>query len=555
MERTILALSAASGLASWLFFHVFPVRGDHAAIFYGALVLSVYAAAWFMDSETPLALTTTVSGLYAAFTGLFTILYRISPWHKLYYYPGPFLYKMSALTLVPVCLKGKRNTVFDQLHARYGDFVRVGPDSLSIKRKSGSTIIYGAGTHMEKTDSYIRPGHPEAAGLFFKLPSRELHAERRRVWSPAFSSAAIANYIPALEQRTWELMHCIERRQAASGDGYLDLSKALCHWAYDFACDTVFGGLVSVGVMKSGDPDLIVDGHKRATVLLDSFGQSPWLTDIAWHLPIARSQVRLINRLAQMTEKRIRMDSETTMRDITSYFLDAGAHRPPLEDIKLDTLIAIQAGFESPSTTASLACYFMLSTENGQQWDRLRDELDATFSDPLGPLSSDILAQLPYLNAVINEALRLGLANYVPRVVGKGGVMIDDRYIPEGVNVALAAYSLQRSPENFYPDPLEFRAERWLPGGLGSNSITDKSVLYSFSSGPYACIGKGLAYQEMRMVLARLVLTFNLELAPDFDPNAFRKGILNARTTLFKVPLRMRAHRRPGITLPDPQQL
>ncbi|KAJ7364505.1 cytochrome P450 [Mycena albidolilacea] len=553
MEGIILVLSAAGGLASWLFFHFIPVRGDHAAVFYAALVLSVYAATWVMDSETSLGLTAAVSGLYTAFTCLFTIIYRISPWHKLANYPGPFLYKISALALVPLSLQGKRNIVFDQLHAQYGDFVRVGPDSLSIKRKSGNTIIYGAGTHMEKTDSYIRPGHPEAVGLFFKLSSRELHAERRRLWSPAFSSAGIANYIPVLEKRTWQLMHCIERRQAHSADGYLDLSQAFCHWAYDFACDTVFGGLVSVEVMKSGDPDLIVDGHKRATVLLDSFGQSPWLTDIAWHLPIAKSQVRLINRLAQMTEKRIQMDSDTTMRDITSYFLDAGAHRPPLEDIKLDTLIAIQAGFESPSTTTSLACYFMLSTENGRQWDKLRDELDAAFPDPLGSLSTDVLAQLPYLNAVINEALRLGLANYVPRSVGKGGVMIDNKYIPEGVNVALAAYSLQRSPENFYPDPLEFRAERWLPGGLGPNSITDKSVLYSFSSGPYACIGKGLAYQEMRMVLARLVLTFNLELASDFDPNAFRKGILNARTTLFKVPLRMRAHRRPGITLLDPQ--
>ncbi|KAJ7149971.1 cytochrome P450 [Mycena filopes] len=550
MDHYILEISAAAGFASWAFFHYFPMRGDHVALAYGAAVFAVYASALFAAVGAPVAVTIKISCVYAWSTLLWTALYRISPWHKLADYPGPFFWRFSSLPLVLASFRGKRYILLDKLHEKYGDFVRIGPDSLSIKRKSANTIIYGAGTHMEKSDSYATPGHPKAVALFFKQATRELHTERKKVWSPAFTGPSIANFLPVLEKRTTELLHCLERRQKESPDGYFDISKALSHWAYDMTSDILFGGCISLELMQSGDPDGIVEGGKFATVLLDSFGLSPWLIDLAWHLPVGKAQVRLRDECAQMMQTRVQKDSEVMMRDITSYFLDAGDARPPLEDMQVDAVVATQGGSDNTSTTTSLACYYMLSTENGRQWQKLRAELDAACPDPAAPLSWDTLASLPYLNAVINEALRLGSPYYLPRMVGKNGVIIDDMYVPEGVSVAIAAYSLQTSAENFYPDPMEYRAERWLPGGLGPGSVTDRSVLYSFSSGPHMCIGKVLAYYEMRIALARIVLAFDLEFAPDFDPKRFRDGIQNMRTTLFEVPLKLRARRRPGAVLP-----
>ena len=87
-------------------------------------------------------------------------------------------------------------------------------------------------------------------------------------------------------------------------------------------------------------------------------------------------------------------------------------------------------------------------------YDQLQKEVDGAFNDPSGPLDWEILAHLPFLNAVINEALRLASPYYLPRIVPKGGVTIDGDYIPGGVTVAIAAYSQQMSEENFYPHPL-----------------------------------------------------------------------------------------------------
>lgn len=100
----------------------------------------------------------------------------------------------------------------------------------------------------------------------------------------------------------------------------------------------------------------------------------------------------------------------------------------------------------------ALCCYFLVAEPH--YYVKLRAELDAAFPEPLGHLAPATLAMLPFLNGAIHEVLRLGSPYFLPRVAGPGGAKIDGRYIPEGTIVALAAYSQQTSPDNFYPEPM-----------------------------------------------------------------------------------------------------
>jgi hypothetical protein len=96
---------------------------------------------------------------------------------------------------------------------------------------------------------------------------------------------------PALEKRTYELLQCMERRQANSMDGTIDLSECFCHWAYDFmvsylSChclqrrynfmvpqgDMIFGGTTGFELMKNGDPMGLIAIGKRALWALDRLG-------------------------------------------------------------------------------------------------------------------------------------------------------------------------------------------------------------------------------------------------------------------------------------------
>jgi cytochrome P450 len=90
--------------------------------------------------------------------------------------------------------------------------------------------------------------------------------------------------------------------------------------------------------------------------------------------------------------------------------------------------------------------------------------------------------------------------------------MIAGRFVPGNTLVSVAHTATYRSPENFR-DPDKFVPERW----MGDERYKDdrRRALQAFSLGPRNCIGLHLAYAEMRIILARLIWNFDMELCEE----------------------------------------
>lgn len=146
-------------------------------------------------------------------------------------------------------------------------------------------------------------------------------------------------------------------------------------------------------------------------------------------------------------------------------------------------------GTNGIATAIIFALYYLASNPNIRL--TLRKELQDTFPD-FTPGDAEfvpdprIISELPYLNAVVDESMRLGapLGSF-PRITPKNGAVIVGEYIPEGTIVGIPAWAQMISPDNFYPEPLEFKPERWLPGGLGPGSRLNKNAIMTFSHGMY----------------------------------------------------------------------
>jgi cytochrome P450 len=78
--------------------------------------------------------------------------------------------------------------------------------------------------------------------------------------------------------------------------------------------------------------------------------------------------------------------------------------------------------------------------------------------------------------------------------------------------VSVSHWSCYHSAENFR-DPDKFVPERW----LGDERYKDdrKKALQPFSLGPRNCLGMNLAYAEVRVILARLLWNFDMELCEE----------------------------------------
>jgi cytochrome P450 len=139
-------------------------------------------------------------------------------------------------------------------------------------------------------------------------------------------------------------------------------------------------------------------------------------------------------------------------------------------------------------------------------YNKLQAEIDSAFRS--GKITRPVIGdgeakKLPYLQAVINEGLRIfppgtGLGS---KVVPPGGDSIDGIFLPEGTKVGVCTLGLMRNKEVFGEDVGSFRPERWLDVSEEDANRMDFYKDWAFGYGKYVCLGKRVALIELNKVL------------------------------------------------------
>lgn len=196
----------------------------------------------------------------------------------------------------------------------------------------------------------------------------------------------------------------------------------------------------------------------------------------------------------------------------------ARAEGAPLAEAEArDTLMTlIIAGHETTSTTLCWALESILTHPDVAA--RLDAELAAVVGE--GPLDPAHLPALEYLDATIKEALRL---HPVVPILGMGRKLtepftLQGYTLPAGVKVVPTIHATHQRPE-LYPEPRRFRPERFL--GLKP----DPYAFLPFGGGVRRCLGMGFALQELKVVLATLLLQRRLTLRRKGAAHAILGGV------------------------------
>lgn len=188
---------------------------------------------------------------------------------------------------------------------------------------------------------------------------------------------------------------------------------------------------------------------------------------------------------------------------------------------------------ETTASALTWACYLLTKHPEIQQ--KLRDEINEALpqdveSDPTIDLAG-ILEPLPYLNGIMHETLRLYPT--VPLTMRQAlcDTRIGDQFIPEGTDIIISIWYINRSPEIWGPDAGQFRPERWITEEGKPNQNGGASSNYDFETflhGPRSCIGQGFAKAEMRCLLAAMVRAFSWSLAMD-DALVLPRGVITIK--------------------------
>ncbi|KAL9122024.1 MAG: hypothetical protein Q9187_001416 [Circinaria calcarea] len=502
------AATVAGAVTYWCYFH----RAEHHL--HGLLYLQIFialfvtAVLWLVNAGAPFGQTfiriSSIAGCYLCGVYLSLITYRVffTPLRK---FPGPFGAGVSNFWFSWRLKNADAHRQILKLHEKYGDFVRIGSSDLSIVHPKAISVIYGLGSKCTKANWY---------DLTYPMVSmqttrhRDLHDQRRRIWSLAFSDKALRGYEDRVKRYRDQMIAQID----TSNGQPINVTKWFNLFSFDVMGDLAFGA--SFNMLETSE-------EHWAIKLLNS-GMEP----LGWMFPtwffvmlvgvpgLANDWRRLIKYCSQKLDDRMAMT--VAVPDIMSVLLEPWKDRRPtgadLNMLQGDSQLIVVAG--SDTTASSLTYVFYELVRAPDHIQKLRDEI-APYYTIGGDVPHQQIQYLEHLNGVIYETLRLHppVPTALQRNTPPEGIKIGHTYIPGNTTVWCPQYVIGRR-ENIYTNAEAFIPQRWYSR---PELVKEKSAFAPFSTGTYGCIGRPLALLNIRTTLAKLIMEYDVAFAPGED--------------------------------------
>lgn len=213
-------------------------------------------------------------------------------------------------------------------------------------------------------------------------------------------------------------------------------------------------------------------------------------------LQVSHKQDLLSRFMASIEQKDSSYDELSTM------FKDPKEKRRFLRDVIVSFVLA-----GKDSTSTGLTWFFWLISTNPKIESKIYEEISSINEN----YDYEELKGLNYLHAAISESLRL-----YPPVPINSRVVKNDDILPDGTRVRAgwfadySAYAMGRDQRLWGLDADAFIPERWLDD-KGQFVGVDSCKFSVFHAGPRACLGREMAYVQMKAVVAAVLKMFCLE--------------------------------------------
>jgi cytochrome P450 len=383
--------------------------------------------------------------------------------------------------------------------------------------------------HLFGQDPWLCLTHPDDVKRVFTASPDELHfgaALRRLAPHPLVlgpTSMSVVDGEEHLRQRRMQMPPFHGARLRSYEDGMREMTeRALARWPYgenvsfqermqeltlEIIMHTIFG---------IDDEDRRRRVHEKTLDLLKAIDGTRFLlqTVVAiakggdWNgsFPQIRRAVAALDEviLEEMTARR--RDHDFEREDILSMFLQARDDdgRPMSEEEICDAMRTLLiAGHET--TASSLAWTAERLVRHPGAMDRVEEEVASG-------------AGTEYLEAAIAEAMRLRpVAPLTPRLVMKP-FDLGDMVVDPGTMI-MVHITLVHLRDDVYPNPLEFRPERFL------DTPPDKYSWIPFGGGARRCLGASFAMMEMRVILETMLQHARFVSTGDTDEGIGRRNV------------------------------
>ncbi|GFF61337.1 pisatin demethylase [Aspergillus udagawae] len=471
--------------------------------------------------------------LCAALVIWYLVTYLISPLRR---FPGPILAGWTNLWRIYHVRKGKMQILTMDLHKKYGPVVRIAPNVVDLDMPELIRTIYSTRGDYRKTEFYHASSAKNNGKIIYNLFSEcdpQVHAQQKRPIAKHYSMSGVLPLEPHIDETIGVLCQRLEEEfiDGSKAGSLCDIGQWLLYYTWDVVGKVTFSE--PIGYLEKGcDFDHTIAISDKAMDYFALVSQLPILDHLLDKNPVYRIGPPSFGNITNISIQHLvdRLQGKDTAYhdpakpDFLDKFIEAKSIFPDVvDDAQIISYLMINmiAGADTTAITLNAALYFAL--KNPAVWKRLQDEVST-----LSPGSTTIVPfktaqDLPYLNAVIREAMRMhpGVAMCLERYVPDEGLTLPDgQYIPGGCIVGMNPYVLARNKSVWGEDAEFFRPERWLRDETRETEEAYQERLkrmnaadLTFGAGSRVCIGRNLGMMEVYKVVATLVSRYEVELA------------------------------------------
>jgi cytochrome P450 len=367
--------------------------------------------------------------------------------------PGPWWARFTSIPAEVYRFRGRRLLLTADLHRRYGPVVLFSPNQVYIGDVEGFHQIHRMGTPFLK-GAYHAPIQFGGDLALFSLADPKVHAGRRRLFARAFT-------LPSLRQN-WEreirakVDLCINQMKREAAQGASDTYKWWRLLTSDVIAKMAFGE--SFGLLEAGKKNDYVLALEKAGLNIVLKLMLPAIQPLLQFVPLkaVRDVVKADNFIydkGAVAVENLR-NGRREQQTIFNNMLDAADKTDSIlrdESVRAEAAVFMVAGSDTTAVTMTYLFWSVLKRPDLQQ--RLEAEVAKLRPD----FTDEDVAQLPLVNNIIDETLRLYGPGNGPsvRYVPPGGATFHGIYLPEDTLVFTNAHVLHRD-ESAFPDVERF---------------------------------------------------------------------------------------------------